>query len=48
MTGEAAALTLTGERTLPGIWHENYWFRRHEGAYRWLSGRASGVVLEAG
>jgi hypothetical protein len=20
-------LTLTGERTLPGIWHENYWFQ---------------------
>jgi hypothetical protein len=20
------ALTLTGERTLPGNWHENYWF----------------------
>jgi SAM-dependent methyltransferase len=26
-------LVLTGERTLPGIWHENYWFRRHEAAY---------------
>ncbi|MGH8866931.1 MAG: class I SAM-dependent methyltransferase [Actinomycetes bacterium] len=26
-------LPLTGERTLPGIWHENYWFRRHEAAY---------------
>ncbi len=24
---------LTGERTLPHIWHENYWFRRHEAAY---------------
>jgi len=22
-----------GERTVPGIWHENYWFRRHEVAY---------------
>ena len=28
-----SALTLTGERTLPGIWHENYWLRRHEVAY---------------
>ena len=28
-------LALTGERTLPGIWHENYWFRRHEAGYRW-------------
>ena len=26
-------LTLTGERTLPGIWHENYWLRRHHAAY---------------
>jgi SAM-dependent methyltransferase len=25
---------LTGERTLPGIPHENYWFRRHEVAYQ--------------
>ena len=29
----AAALALTGERTLPGIPEENYWFRRHEVAY---------------
>jgi 2-polyprenyl-3-methyl-5-hydroxy-6-metoxy-1,4-benzoquinol methylase len=27
-------LSLTGERTLPGIPHENYWFRRHAVAYR--------------
>lgn len=26
-------LRLTGERTLPGIDVENYWFRRHEAAY---------------
>ena len=26
-------LELTGERTLPGIAHENYWFRRHEAGY---------------
>jgi SAM-dependent methyltransferase len=24
-----------GERTVPGIWHENYWFRRHEVVYDW-------------
>jgi SAM-dependent methyltransferase len=39
----------SGERTVPGIWHENYWFRRHEVAYRhvapWFR---NGVVLEAG
>lgn len=31
-----ARLPLTGERTVPGIDHENYWFRRHEAAYRWV------------
>jgi SAM-dependent methyltransferase len=31
--GQASPLRLTGERTLPGVWHENYWFRRHEAAY---------------
>jgi SAM-dependent methyltransferase len=40
---------VTGERTLPGIATENYWFRRHEAAYRavlpWLRGAD---VLEAG
>jgi SAM-dependent methyltransferase len=42
-------LVLTGERTLPGIWHENYWFRRHEAAYDWLAPFAIGaIVLEAG
>lgn len=29
----SAPLPLTGERTVPGIEHENYWFRRHEAAY---------------
>jgi len=27
---------LTGERTVPGIPEENYWFRRHEAAYKFL------------
>lgn len=31
-----ASLPLTGERTVPGVWHENYWYRRHEAAYRFL------------
>ena len=43
------ALVLTGERTLPGIPEENYWFRRHEAAYLALRPFAAGaVVLEAG
>ena len=45
------SLPLTGERTAPGISHENYWFRRHEAAYRWLVAALpvpGAVVLEAG
>lgn len=45
----AGDLVLTGERTLPGIPDENYWFRRHEAAYRALLPFATGAhVLEAG
>lgn len=44
-----SALPLTGERTVPGVSHENYWFRRHEAAYAALADRCAGaVVLEAG
>ena len=43
------SLPLTGERTLPGIPEENYWFRRHEAVYRVLAPRCAGArVLEAG
>jgi SAM-dependent methyltransferase len=43
------SLTLTGERTVPGIPEENYWFRRHEAAYLRLADQCRGaVVLEAG
>ncbi|WP_433006859.1 class I SAM-dependent methyltransferase [Kribbella sp. CA-294648] len=45
-------LPLTGERTAPGIWHENYWFARHEAAYRWITANwlssETGRVLDAG
>ncbi|RJO75036.1 class I SAM-dependent methyltransferase [Nocardia panacis] len=42
-------LPLTGERTVPGIAEENYWFRRHEIAYARLLDRCAGkAVLEAG
>lgn len=45
----ADALPLTGERTVPGLAEENYWFRRHEVVYRRLAGRCAGRdVLEAG
>lgn len=30
-------LPLTGERTAPGIAAENYWFRRHEAVYEWIT-----------
>lgn len=53
VSGERATapghLPLTGERTVPDLESENYWFRRHEVAYRavlpWLTGAD---VLEAG
>ncbi|MFC8527059.1 class I SAM-dependent methyltransferase [Nocardia sp. NPDC057227] len=44
-----APLPLTGERTVPGIAEENYWFRRHEVVYARLLDRCAGrEVLEAG
>lgn len=46
---DAQQLPLTGERTVPGIAEENYWFRRHEVVYRDLLHHCSGrTVLEAG
>ena len=43
------SLPLTGERTVPGVAEENYWFRRHEAAYAALREHcADAVVLEAG
>ena len=46
---ERAPLTLTGERTLPGIWQENYWLRRHQAAYDVFAPACAGArVLEAG
>jgi SAM-dependent methyltransferase len=42
-------LTLTGERTIPGLDVENYWFRRHEVVYQRLAPRCAELdVLEAG
>jgi SAM-dependent methyltransferase len=44
-----SALPLTGERTVPGIPEENYWFRRHEAVYVALRDLVAGAsVLEAG
>ena len=42
-------MALTGERTVPGLDIENYWFRRHEVVYQRLTNRCVGRdVLEAG
>jgi 2-polyprenyl-3-methyl-5-hydroxy-6-metoxy-1,4-benzoquinol methylase len=35
-------LQLTGERTLPDVPEENYWFRRHLVVYEWIAARAHG------
>lgn len=46
-------LPITGERTVPGLAYENYWFRRHEVAYAWAVAQlpqqpSAGWVLDAG
>jgi SAM-dependent methyltransferase len=46
---DGETLPLTGERTIPGLAEENYWFRRHEVVYARLAQRcAERDVLEAG
>src|SRR5947209_2902161 len=35
-------LELTGERTLPDLPAENYWFRRHLAVYEWIGARVVG------
>jgi 2-polyprenyl-3-methyl-5-hydroxy-6-metoxy-1,4-benzoquinol methylase len=36
-------LELTGERTLPDVPAENYWFRRHLVVYEWIAQRVRGL-----
>jgi 2-polyprenyl-3-methyl-5-hydroxy-6-metoxy-1,4-benzoquinol methylase len=36
-------LELTGERTLPDVPEENYWFRRHLAVYEWIGSRVAGA-----
>ena len=35
-------LPLTGERTLPDVPEENYWYRRHQVVYEWIADRCRG------
>jgi 2-polyprenyl-3-methyl-5-hydroxy-6-metoxy-1,4-benzoquinol methylase len=35
-------LPLTGERTLPDVPEENYWYRRHLTVYEWIAARVAG------
>jgi 2-polyprenyl-3-methyl-5-hydroxy-6-metoxy-1,4-benzoquinol methylase len=37
------ALELTGERTLPDVPAENYWYRRHLAVYEWIGARVAGL-----
>jgi 2-polyprenyl-3-methyl-5-hydroxy-6-metoxy-1,4-benzoquinol methylase len=47
--GQSPTLPITGERTVPGVWHENYWFRRHQAVYVAIMEELAGVrVLDAG
>src|SRR5215211_2158441 len=36
-------LSLTGERTLPDVPAENYWFQRHLVVYEWIAARVGGL-----
>lgn len=36
-------LALTGERTLPDVPAENYWYRRHLAVYEWIGARVTGL-----
>jgi 2-polyprenyl-3-methyl-5-hydroxy-6-metoxy-1,4-benzoquinol methylase len=36
-------LALTGERTLPDVPEENYWFRRHLVVYEWIAAQVAGM-----
>ncbi len=50
----ASSLPLTGERTVPGVAREAYWFARHEVVYQWVAAQlratvsADAVVVDAG
>ena len=38
-------LELTGERTLPDVPEENYWYQRHLVVYEWLRDRVGGLKV---
>jgi SAM-dependent methyltransferase len=38
-------LELTGERTLPDVPAENYWYRRHLVVYEWIAARVGGAAV---
>jgi len=38
-------LELTGERTLPDVPEENYWYRRHLAVYEWIAARVAGLTV---
>ncbi|MDQ6841065.1 MAG: class I SAM-dependent methyltransferase [Actinomycetota bacterium] len=38
-------LELTGERTLPDVPAENYWYRRHLAVYEWIGARVPGLLV---
>jgi SAM-dependent methyltransferase len=38
-------LELTGERTLPDVPEENYWYRRHVAVYRFVADRCQGLEV---
>lgn len=46
---DTSTLQITGERTIPDVPDENYWFQRHVVAYRLAAAKVDGLqVLDAG
>lgn len=38
-------LELTGERTLPDVPEENYWYQRHLAVYQWIAARVADLTV---
>ncbi len=38
-------LKLTGERTLPDVPDENYWYQRHLAVYQWIATQVAGLTV---
>ncbi len=45
LPADVPPLELTGERTLPDVPEENYWYRRHLAVYEWIAAQVVGLAV---